>query len=79
MKSVLENVLQKNQSGFRAVVDFNAATEKIAPVNLSRSNTELTEEIYSNTKSFSAWVDAKRKESDAKFLIGGLCRIERYV
>jgi len=71
MKSVLENILQKNQPGFRCVVDFNPATEKIVHINLSKSNTELTEEIYSNTKNFSAYIDAKRKEDGAKFLIGG--------
>ncbi|GAB2836444.1 aminotransferase class III-fold pyridoxal phosphate-dependent enzyme [Ferruginibacter profundus] len=75
MNSVLENVLQKNRSGFRAVVDFNAATEKIAHINLSKSNTELTEEVYSNTKSFSAWIDGKRKEQGAKFLIGGYAEL----
>jgi len=71
MKSALENILQKNQAGFRSVVDFDAATEKIAPLNLSASNTGLTEEIYSNTKSFSEYIDNKRKEQQAKFLIGG--------
>ncbi len=75
MKSVLENVLLKNQPNFRSVVNFNTATEKIARLNLSKSNTELTEEIYSNTKSFSNYVDKKRTEQQAKFLIGGYAEL----
>jgi murein DD-endopeptidase MepM/ murein hydrolase activator NlpD len=71
MKSALENVLLKNRLNFRPVIDFNAAKEKIAAINLSRSNTALTEEIFSNTKSFSAYIDAERTAANAKFLIGG--------
>ena len=71
MKSVLENVLHKNQPNFCSVVNFNAATENIAPINLSKTNTALTEEIYSNTKNFSNYIDQKRNEQNAKFLIGG--------
>lgn len=71
MKTQLENVLLKNQPNFRCVVNFDAATEKIAGIDLSKTNTELTEEIYSNTKNFSEYIDTKRKEHNAKFLIGG--------
>jgi len=75
MKSVLENILLKNQPDFRPVINFNAATEKIAPINLSKTNTELTEEIYSDTKSFSSYINNKRQEQDAKFLIGGYAEL----
>ena len=75
MKNRLENILLKNQANFRSVVDFNPATEKIAPIDLSKTNTELTEEIYSNTKSFSNYIDARRKEQGAKFLIGGYAEL----
>jgi peptidoglycan LD-endopeptidase LytH len=75
MKSELENLLQKNQPDFRCVVDFNAATEKIAHINLSKNNTGLTEEVYSNTKSFTQYIDAKRNETQAKFLIGGYAEL----
>lgn len=75
MKSALENVLQKNQPHFRSVVDFNATTEKIAAIDLSGSNKELTEEVYSNTKSFSAYINEKRNEAGARFLIGGYAEL----
>ena len=75
MKSALENVLQKHQPDFCPVINFNAAKEKIAPINLSKTNTELTEEIYSDTKSFSGYIDNIRKEQVAKFLIGGYAEL----
>jgi peptidoglycan LD-endopeptidase LytH len=71
MISALENVLLKNQPDFHPVVHFNAFTEKITAINLSKSNTELTEEIFSNTQSFSSYIDAAREKANAKFLIGG--------
>ena len=75
MKSALENVLQKHQPDFCPVINFNAAKEKIAPINLSKTNTELTEEIYSDTKSFSNYIDNIRKEHGANFLIGGYAEL----
>jgi peptidoglycan LD-endopeptidase LytH len=75
MNTELENILQKNQPNFCCVVDFNAATEKIAHINLSKNNSDLTEEIYSDTKSFSNYIDTKRKEAGAKFLIGGYAEL----
>ena len=75
MKSALENILQKNQLNFRCVVDFDTAKEKIAHIDLSKSNTDLTEEVYSNTKKFSEYIDAQRKLHGAKFLIGGYAEL----
>ena len=75
MKSALENVLQKHQPDFCPVINFNAAKDKIAPINLSKTNTELTEEVYSDTKSFSNYIDNIRNEQGAKFLIGGYAEL----
>jgi peptidoglycan LD-endopeptidase LytH len=75
MKSVLENILQKHKQNFCSVVNFNASKEKIAALDLSKTNTELTEEIYSDTNSFSNYIDEKRKEENATFLIGGYAEL----
>jgi murein DD-endopeptidase MepM/ murein hydrolase activator NlpD len=75
MKTVLENILHKNHAGFRSVVNFDPANEIIAAIDLSKANTELTEEIYSDTKSFSNYINEKRKEHGAKFLIGGYAEL----
>lgn len=63
--------LKKNQKTFHPVVSFNPAAEKIMSLDLTKNNTGLTEEIYGNTQKFSAYIDQKRKDNGAKFLIGG--------
>ena len=75
MNSALDNVLQKNQAQFHAVIEFNAAKEKIAPLNLSKTNTALTDEIYSDTKTFSIFIEVLKNELKAKFLIGGYAEL----
>jgi murein DD-endopeptidase MepM/ murein hydrolase activator NlpD len=67
----LIQALQKHNSDFSPVVMFDAATEKISSLDLSSSNTSLTEEVYSDTKKFAAYIDQKRTESGSRFLIGG--------
>jgi peptidoglycan LD-endopeptidase LytH len=71
MYPTLTNILTKHRAGFAPVVPFTEATEKIAALDLSKSNTELDEETYSNTALFSAYIDGKRAEHHAKYLIGG--------
>ena len=75
METGLEKILKKSQPNFHGVINFNAATEKIANINLSKSNTALTEEIFSNTQKFSNYIDAIRNEEQAKFLIGGYAEL----
>jgi peptidoglycan LD-endopeptidase LytH len=75
MKTVLEEILQKNNKDFNEVVHFNAVTDTIAHINLSKSNTQLTEEIYSNTTNFSSYINTVRNEKKATFLIGGYAEL----
>jgi murein DD-endopeptidase MepM/ murein hydrolase activator NlpD len=63
--------LKKNQKEFHRVVPFNAAHDKIASLDLTQKNTALTEEVYSDTMKFSAYIDAQREQNGARFLIGG--------
>jgi len=71
MKKSLVEILLKNRPGFNTLVDFDAATEKMAHIDFTASNTELTEAVYSDIELFSAYIDNERKEHHAKFLIGG--------
>ncbi len=75
MNTLLQNILQKNRPDFRSVVNFNSSTEKIVLINLSKSNTQLTEEIYSDTKKFSAYINQLRTNLNASFLIGGYAEV----
>jgi murein DD-endopeptidase MepM/ murein hydrolase activator NlpD len=71
MTIVTENIIRKYQHTFYPVVPFNAATQKLAALDLTAANTELTEEIFNDTQKFSAYIDKKRNEADASYLIGG--------
>jgi murein DD-endopeptidase MepM/ murein hydrolase activator NlpD len=64
-------LLKKHQKEFHPIVPFNPATEKIISLDLTGSNNELTEDVYSDTKRFSEYLDQKRKSNSAKFLVGG--------
>ncbi|MBS1510688.1 MAG: peptidoglycan DD-metalloendopeptidase family protein [Bacteroidetes bacterium] len=71
MITSLENLLLKNRSQFRCVVDVDPAKDKISAIDLSKNNSTLTEEIFSNTKLFSAYINKQLEIHQAKFLIGG--------
>jgi len=71
MKSPLENVLQKNQSSFRTVVDFNFGTEKLLRMDFTGANKELTPELIANTEVFSNYMDQKLFSANALYGIGG--------
>lgn len=71
MKSVLENVLKKNQANFRRVVDFNAATDKLLQLNFTTENKELTTEMIADTATFSQYINNKLSAANARYGIGG--------
>ena len=71
MKSRFEHIIQKYQHDLHPVVSFNPTTEKLAPIDLTSDNKEVTEEIFNDTDDFTVYIEAKRKESQAKFLVGG--------
>ena len=71
MNTVLENVLQKNQSTFRCVVNFNTATDKLLPLDFTAANKELTTEMIGDTELFSQYINNKLSNSNAKYGIGG--------
>jgi murein DD-endopeptidase MepM/ murein hydrolase activator NlpD len=71
MNSALVNVLQKNKSNFRSVVDFNPAKEKLVKLDFTEVNTELAVTDVSSTEKFSQYINNKLTQANAKFGIGG--------
>jgi murein DD-endopeptidase MepM/ murein hydrolase activator NlpD len=67
----LIEILKKHQHTFFPVVPYNPASEKLIHLDLTKNNTELTEDIYNNTQKFSEYLNKKRRDNNAKFLIGG--------
>jgi peptidoglycan LD-endopeptidase LytH len=71
MFPTLSTILARQQADFSPVVSFNAASDRLMALDLSKNNIELTEETYSDTALFSAYIEAKRTAGGAKYLIGG--------
>ncbi len=71
MNNLLENVLKKNQSNFRRVVDFNATKDKLLSLNFTGENKELTIEMIADTATFSHYINSKLSAGNARYAIGG--------
>lgn len=68
--TTLEKILLAHRPSFHSVVD-HSATDTLLKIDLSKANTELTEFIYSDTGSFSAYLNKLREKNNARYLIGG--------
>ena len=71
MNFELENVLQKHQRDYHPVVPFTVSSNKIAALNLSKHNKEISPEIYKTTQTLASYIDYKQKQAGATYLIGG--------
>ena len=71
MKSQLENVLKKNQTGFRSVVDFNATADKLLLLDFTSKNEALSGELIADTENFSQYISNKLSAAQAAYGIGG--------
>jgi murein DD-endopeptidase MepM/ murein hydrolase activator NlpD len=71
MESPLALVLLRHQHEYHSVVEFDPAVEKLAPLNLSQSGTDLPSELAADLPSFTAHMEKLRKERNAAYLVGG--------
>ncbi len=65
------DALAKSSFDFHPVIPFDASKHKVAALDLSRSNKEITPEVYGTTESLAAFINQKMISSKATFLIGG--------
>ena len=70
MSIKLIEALAKNASLFHAVVTISPTT-KIAKIDLSSGNDQLTEEIFNDIFLFEAFINSYLSEAKADLLIGG--------
>ncbi len=70
MMTNLEKILAAQQTSFHRVVDFSG-NDILQRLDLSKNNTELTEFIYSDTDSFTAYISKLRAQRKARYLVGG--------
>ncbi|MEQ1678690.1 MAG: peptidoglycan DD-metalloendopeptidase family protein, partial [Chitinophagaceae bacterium] len=69
--STVASGLQNHQSQFHPVVPFDPTKNKLLLFDFTSHNKELTEDILSDTKRFTTWVDEKLKNANARYGIGG--------
>lgn len=69
--SLLIAVLKKHQQQFHSVVLFDHSKDKLWPFDLTIANTEIPNDIFSDTPKFTHWVNKKLTDSNARYGIGG--------
>ncbi|MDR6941846.1 peptidoglycan DD-metalloendopeptidase family protein [Mucilaginibacter pocheonensis] len=67
----LKTYLQNNPEAVGKVVDYNAGTDRLFPLDLTAANTELTTAIIADTQAFSNWVSDKLRANNCRYGIGG--------
>ncbi|HSN59435.1 MAG TPA: peptidoglycan DD-metalloendopeptidase family protein, partial [Ferruginibacter sp.] len=63
--------LEKAAYDFHPVVPFSKTTDKVAALDLSKHNPEITEKIYQNTDTLAAFINSKVEATQATYLVGG--------
>jgi len=69
--NTLAHTLIKHKQLFNKVVAFDAGTEKLLKMDFTAGNTALTDEILTDTKKFSHYIEQLLKHHHCKYGIGG--------
>ncbi len=67
----LKTYLQNNPGAIGKVVDYNAGTDRLFPLDFTAANTELTTSIIADTPRFTQWVAGKLNANNCRYGIGG--------
>ncbi|MEO7394316.1 MAG: peptidoglycan DD-metalloendopeptidase family protein [Chitinophagaceae bacterium] len=69
--SDISEILAKHQSVFHPVVPFHSVTDKLLPLDLTSDNKDLTDEILSDVKKFTAYINQQLANKKVLYGIGG--------
>lgn len=69
-KNIID-VLLKNVPHYHPVVSFDPTKEKVARLDLSKTNAKFNSGIYNDMQLFEAFIDEQRTSANAKYLVGG--------
>jgi murein DD-endopeptidase MepM/ murein hydrolase activator NlpD len=75
MMTKLGNILALHRSEFHRVIDFDAATDTLIPLDFTAANTELIDSLISDTPKFSVYISDKLKQHQSKYGIGGYMEV----
>jgi peptidoglycan LD-endopeptidase LytH len=71
METNLKDVLERNKINFCKVVDVDREKDVIIQFDFTENNKEIYPALIASTENFSAWVNKKLEQANAKFAIGG--------
>lgn len=74
MQPVIQ-VLERNAPGFHPVVPFSPASDQLLPLDLSESNTEITEDIFNDAQQFTRYLEEKLLAARCRYAIGGYAEL----
>ena len=66
-----EQVIHRNASSIKKVIDFDEHTDQLLPLDFTARNLELTDETLTDTNLFSKWINEKLLKHHARYGIGG--------
>jgi len=67
----IADVLIKNAPHFHPLIAFDKRKDKIANLNLSKSNEDFSVDIYNDMQLFEAFINDQRISANTKYLVGG--------
>jgi murein DD-endopeptidase MepM/ murein hydrolase activator NlpD len=67
----LNTYLKKHPDAIGRVVDYNAGTDRLFPLDFTAANTELTTDVIADTQKFTDWVNKKLEANNCRYGIGG--------
>lgn len=71
MASAFENTIRKYQSNFHPVVPFDAAKDRLLPLDFTERNAALTHDVIGDTERFSQYIATQLQQAGARYGIGG--------
>lgn len=77
MNEKVIGILLQNQGLYHPVVNFDPSKDKLLELDLTESNTELTEDVYSDIGRFSHYIIDKLSEAKARYGIGGYAELRK--
>jgi len=65
------NYFKRSDINLASVVDFDSTTDRLYPFDFTINNKELNLAVLADNVQFSAWIDQKLQENQARYGIGG--------
>ncbi|MBD1395285.1 peptidoglycan DD-metalloendopeptidase family protein [Mucilaginibacter glaciei] len=69
--ALLSAHINKHKPRIGKVVDYEPATDRLYPLDLTAANTELSSALVANTAAFGRWIDKTLADNQCRYGVGG--------